>query len=55
MGFLYFLVDLFLNTFGITQPSEQKRRGAAFFILALLCLVVAVATIAFLTVRASMR
>ncbi len=55
MPVLYFLADLFINVFGITQPTEKKRRQAAFFILGLACLVVAIAAAAFLVGRASMR
>ena len=47
MPLLYYFVDLFINVFGITQPSPQARRQAAFFILALLVLAVAVAAGAF--------
>ena len=36
MKLLYFLANTFINTFGITQPTEKGRRQAAFFILALL-------------------
>ena len=41
MALLYFLADAFINTFGITRPTEAARRQAAFFILALLLLLVA--------------
>jgi uncharacterized membrane protein len=40
MGLLYFLADSFVNTFGITQPTEKARKQAAFFILGLLVLLV---------------
>ena len=40
MALLYFVVDLFIDTFGITRPSARGRRRAAFFILGLLILVV---------------
>ena len=36
MGFLYFLADTFISTFGITRPNEKTRKQAAFFILALI-------------------
>ena len=38
MGFLYFLADTFISTFGITRPNEKTRKQAAFFILALIVL-----------------
>jgi hypothetical protein len=47
MRLLYFLADTFISTFGITQPTEKARKQAAFFILALLILVIAGATSAF--------
>jgi hypothetical protein len=55
MRFLYFLVDLFINTFGITRPGEKTRRQAAFFILGLMILVVASAAVAFILVHNYMR
>ncbi len=49
MSLLYFLADAFINTFGITQPTEQTRRQAALFIGGLLLLlVVTVAVVGFL-------
>ncbi len=48
MGLLYFLADTFINTFGITQPTEKARKQAAFFILGLLLLlVIGVATVGY--------
>ncbi len=41
MALLYFLADAFINTFGITRPTEKAREQAAFFILALLLLLLA--------------
>jgi hypothetical protein len=35
MRLLYFLADAFINTFGITKPTEKARRQATFFILIL--------------------
>jgi hypothetical protein len=55
MRLLYFLADLFINTFGITQPTERGRRRAAFFILGLMVLVVALAVTAFVVLHAWMR
>ena len=42
MRMLYYLADLFVNTFGITQPTEKTRKQAAFFILGLMLLTVVV-------------
>jgi hypothetical protein len=53
MGVLYFIVDLFIDTVGITRPSEQARRNAAFFILGLLALAVAGAAMAFFVLTAA--
>ena len=36
MRLLDALASAFINTFGITQPSEQARRRASWFILGLL-------------------
>ncbi len=47
MPVLYFLADTFIKTFGITQPTAKARRQTAFFILALLILVILAATGAF--------
>jgi len=55
MGLLYFLADMFINTFGITQPSEKARKQAAFFILVLILLVLAGMVATFIAVRAAMR
>lgn len=51
MKLLYFLADAFINTFGITQPTEKARKQAAFFILTLLILTIALAVSAGLLVR----
>ena len=40
MRLLYFLADAFINTFGITQPTEKTRRHVAFFICGLTLLVI---------------
>ena len=55
MGLLYFLADTFINTFGITRPTEKSRRQAAFFIAALLLLVVLGATAAFFVIHSYMK
>lgn len=40
MGFLLLIARSFINTFGITQPSPEGERRAAYFIGALLALIV---------------
>jgi hypothetical protein len=55
MPLLYFLIDMFINTFGITRPSEEAKRRAAFFILGLLTLTVAGAVLAFFVLHGAMR
>ena len=55
MALLYFLADMFINTFGITQPTPRKRRQAAFFILGLLILVVAGAVASFFVIHSVMN
>jgi len=44
MNLLEALANVFINTFGITQPSDKMRRQAAWFILGLL--VVALSAVA---------
>ncbi len=46
MGFLLLIARSFINTFGITQPTPQGERRAAWFIGALLCLIVVMMLIA---------
>ena len=41
MKLLRFLANAFINTFGITQPSERTANRAAWFIAILLVLVIA--------------
>ena len=55
MAILYFLADSFINTFGITQPTEKTRRHVAFFICGLIVLVLAGVTVAGLVIHAMMR
>ena len=55
MAFLYFLADTFIDTFGITRPTEQTRRKAAFFILVLLLLTLAGVVAVGIVVHAVMR
>ena len=45
MKLLEALASAFINTFGITQPTEKTRRRAAWFILALLIVMVVVVVI----------
>ncbi len=54
MPLLLFLARAFINTFGITQPTPQNERRAAYFIgatLTLVLLVVGMVAIAFLHIR----
>jgi hypothetical protein len=55
MKFLYFLADSFINTFGITRPSEKARKQAAFFILGLIVVALSAATLAGILVHSAMR
>ncbi len=55
MALLYFLADAFINTFGITRPTEKTRKQAAFFILTLLLLAVAGAVAAFVVLHSYMK
>jgi hypothetical protein len=55
MRLLYFLADVFIQTFGITQPTEKTRRQAAFFILGLILLVFAAVILAAVTLHSVMR
>jgi hypothetical protein len=54
MGFLLMIARAFINTFGITQPSQKGERNIAYYIGALLGLIVLgmiAALAAFLMVR----
>lgn len=42
MRLLEMLATAFINTFGITQPSEAMRRRAAWFIFAMMTLTIAI-------------
>lgn len=42
MRLLETLADIFINTFGITQPTPETRRRASWFILAMMILVLLV-------------
>jgi hypothetical protein len=41
MRLLEALASAFINTFGITQPTDEARRRAAWFILGLLAMLLA--------------
>jgi hypothetical protein len=45
MRLLEALANIFINTFGITQPSDKTRRQAAWFILGLLVAALAVVSL----------
>jgi hypothetical protein len=52
MKFLLLISNAFINTMGITQPSPEAERRAAFFIVALLVAVLAaVATVAVVAIH----
>jgi len=55
MKLLYFLADAFINTFGITKPTAKARTHAAFFILGLIVIAVAIATTAGFLVHSAMH
>ncbi len=46
MGLLHYLVEVFINAFGITRPTEEKRNQVAFvlggFLVLVLLLVVCI-------------
>jgi hypothetical protein len=46
MRLLEIVADAFINTFGITQPTEKARRRASWFIAGMLALVVALVAVA---------
>ena len=52
MNFLLFISNAFINTMGITQPPPHAAKRAAWFIVALLFVVIVlIATIAFLALH----
>ncbi len=55
MKLLYYLADLFVDTFGITRPSASGRRVAAFFILGLLLLVLLAVTVTGVVLHSLMK
>lgn len=55
MALLYFLADAFINTFGITRPTEAARRHAAFFILGMSVLVLLAVVAAGFVIHLAMR
>jgi hypothetical protein len=42
MGLVEALASAFINTFGITQPTDKTRRQAAWFIIGMMVMVVVV-------------
>ncbi len=55
MKLLYFLADTFINTFGITRPTEKARKQAAFFILGLIIIALSLAGTAGFLVHSTMH
>jgi hypothetical protein len=55
MKALYFFVDIFIKTFGITEPTEKARRQAAFFIVGLIILAMVAAAVTALVLRGVMQ
>jgi uncharacterized membrane protein len=55
MKLLYFLADTFINTFGITQPTEKARTQAAWFILVLILIAVVIAFTAGVVIHSVMH
>ena len=52
MNLLLFISNAFINTMGITQPSPQTAKRAAWFIVALLfAVVILIASVAFLALH----
>ena len=52
MNLLLLISNAFINTMGITQPSPQTAKRAAWFIVILLAgVIAAIATIAFLAIH----
>lgn len=55
MKLLYYLTDLFVDVFGITRPSAEGRRRAAFFILGLMLLTLVIVVAAGLVLHLGMK
>ena len=55
MKLLYYLADMFVNTFGITQPDAKGKKQAAFFILGLVVLLLIGVTAVGLVLHSIMR
>jgi ABC-type amino acid transport system permease subunit len=52
MNLLLLISNAFINTMGITQPSPESQKRAAWFIVALLsAVVIAIASIAFMAIH----
>ena len=54
MNPLRFLIDIFVNTFGITRPTQSQEKIAGRVILGMLVFVLAGLALAFLLARAAM-
>ncbi len=55
MAFLVFLVHVFVNTFGITQPTPEGARRAARYLGVFLCVLVLVAVGAAIEIHSALR
>ena len=55
MRLLEALAGIFINTFGITQPTDAMRRNAAWFILGLMIVTLILVTIAGLVIAHVIR
>jgi hypothetical protein len=55
MNLLEALAGIFINTFGITQPTDRTRRMAAWFILGMLVAVAMVLTLGGITLWRILR
>jgi ABC-type amino acid transport system permease subunit len=52
MNLLLLISNAFINTMGITQPSPESQKRAAWFIVALLsAVVIVIASIAFMAIH----
>lgn len=55
MGIIDALASAFINTFGITQPTEETRRKASWFIIGMMVLVLAVIAVGLVVVIRVLR
>ncbi|MGI8769914.1 MAG: hypothetical protein ACR2JE_00590 [Acidobacteriaceae bacterium] len=55
MGLLHYLVEVFINSFGITRPTEEKRNQVALvlggFLVLVFLLVIAITTFMVYTIH----